>query len=302
MYDPRLQTFVTVAELGSFTAASKVLFISSVAVMKQIDAFETQVGAKLFVRTNHGIRLTPAGETILKEGKRIIKHCDDVMAKARLKEQPHTVITIGYTFSESDELTRDFWGSFVKQYPEYRIKIVKKEASWNGFRELSEMLGKGVDCIHAVAPPDIFLKHMVFEPFGTHNVCAVALQGTPISKKTFLRKDDLAGRNVIVPFMNDTITPTFLDRLKQLGCNPSLYQGSREGREDFLNEFSMTAAEDDITVSYPGHVLQYPSLVAIPAEFGVAIPFGLLYPPKASMSFKRFIQCAKKHMNSNWKS
>ena len=130
-------------------------------------------------------------------------------------------------------------------------------------------------------------------------MCAVALKNAPIAKKPFLSRNDLTGRKVIVPYLNDTITPTFLDRLKQLGCNPSLYQG---GREDFLNEFSMTAAADDITVSYPGHVLQYPSLAAIPAEFDFSIPFGLLYPQKSSIGFKRFIQCAKKHMDSNWKS
>lgn len=46
MYNPLLNTFVAVADCGSFTKASEVLFISSTAVMKQMNALEKHLELK----------------------------------------------------------------------------------------------------------------------------------------------------------------------------------------------------------------------------------------------------------------
>lgn len=63
MFDGRFETFIKVAECGSFTKAAEDLYITPTAVMKQINALEKQLGAILFDRTNHGLRLTKAGES-----------------------------------------------------------------------------------------------------------------------------------------------------------------------------------------------------------------------------------------------
>ena len=61
MYDPALDTFIAVAECGSFTKAAQRLYISSTAVMKQMNALERRLELKLLDRTPAGVRLTPAG-------------------------------------------------------------------------------------------------------------------------------------------------------------------------------------------------------------------------------------------------
>ena len=43
MFDGRLETFIKVAECGSFTKAAEVLYITATAVMKQINALEGQL-------------------------------------------------------------------------------------------------------------------------------------------------------------------------------------------------------------------------------------------------------------------
>ena len=69
MYNPLLNTFVAVADCGSFTKASEVLFISPTAVMKQMNALEKHLELKLIERTPSGIHLTQAGAVIYKEAK-----------------------------------------------------------------------------------------------------------------------------------------------------------------------------------------------------------------------------------------
>lgn len=61
-----LQTFLAVAETGSFTAAAARLGFTQPAVSQQICALESQVGAtRLFRRVGQRMQLTPAGDTLL---------------------------------------------------------------------------------------------------------------------------------------------------------------------------------------------------------------------------------------------
>ena len=71
---PRLETFIRVAESGSFNKAAESGNITSTAVIKQMNLLEDEVGVKLFDRTHRGLKLTKAGESFLKDSKYIIKY------------------------------------------------------------------------------------------------------------------------------------------------------------------------------------------------------------------------------------
>ena len=64
MYNHILDTFIAVADCGSFTKAARRLYISPTAVMKQINTLEEHLDMKLVERTPSGIRLTAAGSVI----------------------------------------------------------------------------------------------------------------------------------------------------------------------------------------------------------------------------------------------
>ena len=51
MYDRHLDTFLEVADSGSFLKASERLYISANAVTKQINLLESDLGVKLFSRS-----------------------------------------------------------------------------------------------------------------------------------------------------------------------------------------------------------------------------------------------------------
>ena len=56
-----LNYFLTVAELGTVSAAAKKCYVSQPAVSRQIAAMEQELGGKLFERANTGLRLNAAG-------------------------------------------------------------------------------------------------------------------------------------------------------------------------------------------------------------------------------------------------
>lgn len=74
MYEPMLDTFLAVADCGSFTKAAEQLFISPTAIMKQMNSLEKQLELQLIERTPAGITLTEAGKIIYKEAKYIISY------------------------------------------------------------------------------------------------------------------------------------------------------------------------------------------------------------------------------------
>lgn len=69
----QLKCFHTVAEYGSFTAASKVLFIGQPSITTHIKSLERRFGVELFYRHGHTVVLTKTGEDLLVNTKKIFE-------------------------------------------------------------------------------------------------------------------------------------------------------------------------------------------------------------------------------------
>jgi DNA-binding transcriptional LysR family regulator len=70
--DPRrVLTFRAVAHERSFSRAARALALTQPAVSQQVAALEKEVGAKLLAREPGGLKLTPAGETLLQHADAI---------------------------------------------------------------------------------------------------------------------------------------------------------------------------------------------------------------------------------------
>ena len=80
-----MQTFVRVAEAGSFTAVAEQLQVARSAVTRQIAALEKHLGAKLMTRSTRSLTLTAAGAAYL-EKCRVILNLVDV-AESTLTEE-----------------------------------------------------------------------------------------------------------------------------------------------------------------------------------------------------------------------
>ncbi|MGN0056107.1 MAG: LysR family transcriptional regulator [Atopobiaceae bacterium] len=83
MYNHQLDTFVCVAESGSFMRAAQRLYISPAAVAKQMNLLEAHLGVKLFNRSHAGLTLTRAGQSFLQDSRHVISYSKDAIARAQ---------------------------------------------------------------------------------------------------------------------------------------------------------------------------------------------------------------------------
>lgn len=73
-----LQSFLAVAETGSFSRAAERVFLTQPAVSKRIAALEGQLGARLFDRIGKRAQLTPAGTALFEHARRLVRELDAV--------------------------------------------------------------------------------------------------------------------------------------------------------------------------------------------------------------------------------
>ena len=121
------RVFYMAATCGSLTKAAKELYISQPAVSQSIKQLENQLGGKLFVRTNKGMRLTYEGKVIFDYIKKAYGLID--MAEKKFSEMQE--LTIGeISIGASDTITKYFLLPYIKRfnakYPDITIKMTNK--------------------------------------------------------------------------------------------------------------------------------------------------------------------------------
>ena len=78
MIDHRLNTFLTLCELKSYTKTAKKLFITQPAVSQQIKYLEKHYGVNLFKYEGKSLILTPAGKKLQSFALTLVNDCEKI--------------------------------------------------------------------------------------------------------------------------------------------------------------------------------------------------------------------------------
>ena len=112
-----LQVFVKVAEHGGFAAAARDMAMSPPAVTRAVCALEARLGTRLFIRTTRSVRLTPSGERLLQDGRRILidlKEAEEAAVGSHRAPQGELRITAPVLFGRM--FIAPILGDFLNQY------------------------------------------------------------------------------------------------------------------------------------------------------------------------------------------
>ncbi len=84
----RFQAFIIVAEELHFRRAAARLSMAQSPLSRVIKGLERDLGLTLFRRTRRTVRLTPAGEAMLADTRRLIEIAEQAIARARSLQPP----------------------------------------------------------------------------------------------------------------------------------------------------------------------------------------------------------------------
>ena len=199
MYNPQLETFIRVADAGSFSKAADESYITPTAIIKQINILEGDLGVQLFVRTHRGITLTDSGKSLYKDAKYLIQYAKDSVTRAKTAMPPNDVIRIGTSPMTPSEFLVELWPKLHKIYPNVKFKLVMFENTPENAREILKNLGEHIDIVAGVFDYDFPQTRgcTALELHKEHIRCAVSVNHRLASKEK-LTVQDLYGENLML--------------------------------------------------------------------------------------------------------
>ncbi|MGP4845991.1 LysR substrate-binding domain-containing protein [Marinobacter sp. 1Y8] len=118
-----LRTFVAIAETASFSHAARQVFRTTSAVSMQIKKLEEMLGQPLFLRGARRVTLTPAGETLLRYSRRLLKLNDEAVSEF-LKPSLTGTIRFGTPDDIGTRILPGVLAEFARSYPAVQVDVV----------------------------------------------------------------------------------------------------------------------------------------------------------------------------------
>ncbi|WP_322040173.1 LysR substrate-binding domain-containing protein [Burkholderia diffusa] len=122
-----LRLFVAVCEEGSIGRASEREDITPSAISKRIADIEASIGTALLLRSPRGVTMTPAGETLLRQGRQLIQSVEKLHAE--LSEFASGVlghVRVLANVSSIVEFLPEELSSFLKANSQIRIELEER--------------------------------------------------------------------------------------------------------------------------------------------------------------------------------
>lgn len=297
MYNPQLETFLKVADAGSFNKAAEEMYITPTAVIKQINLLEGSLDVKLFERTHRGLTLTKAGKSLYRDAKYIIRYCEESVVRAKnAMQSDSSIIRIGTSPMTPAQLLVQLWSKIQVYCPNLKFELVPFENTPENAREILGNLGKNIDVVGGIFDEAMLNLRscagleLSREPF----CCAVSIHHR-LAVKDRLSIEDLYGENLLLMKRNWS---SYVDRLRdEIWKNHSQINIIDF---DFYNMsiFNRCENSNDVLLAIAGWANVHPLLKVIPMDWDYSIPYGLLHSPKPSATVKEFLRAAKKAVSS----
>lgn len=291
MYNPQLETFIRVADAGSFHKAAEESYITPTAVIKQINLLEASLGVKLFDRSHRGLTLTRAGRSVYQDAKYIIQYCRDAVIRAKnAMQEDENVIRIGSSPMTPAQLLMELWAKINERCPDIKFQIVPFENTPENAREILGNLGKNIDVVGGIFDETMLdLRGCAGLELSREKFCCAVSVHHRLASKDRLQLSDLYGENLMLMHRGWS---HYVDQLRD-----DLWQNHPQIHiVDFdfysMDVFNRCENTNDVLLAIHGWANVHPLLKDIPVEWDHSIPYGLLHAPNPTQTVQRFLDTA----------
>ena len=297
MYNPQLETFLCVADAGSFNKAAEQSYITPTAVIKQINLLEEGLGVVLFERTHRGLKLTKAGISLYNDAKYMIQYCKDSVTRAKNAMQSNAdIIRIGTSPMTPAQVLVELWPKIHALCPEIKFQLVPFENTPENAREILGNLGQNIDVIAGIFDDKMLnVRNCAgFEIFKQPICCAVSIHHR-LATKNRLKIEDLYGENLMLMHREWS---RYVDLLRD-----DIWKHHNQIHiVDFdfysMEIFNRCENSNDILMAVEAWENVHPLIKVIPVEWEHTIPYGLLHAPAPSKTVGHFLSAVQAALQS----
>jgi len=210
----QLAYFIAAAETGSITLASKRASISQPAISTAISHIERELDVQLFLRHHaQGLSLTPAGRSLLREAKQLLKQAEGLYsAAADISHQMRGELSVGWFSTLAPIVMPELVQSFLKAFPDTKVRTQEshQEGLLAGLREAQ---------IEVAITYDLRITDDVaFMPLATLPPYALFCASHPLARERTIKLSQLAGLPMVLldlPMSREYFLALFIrERLK----------------------------------------------------------------------------------------
>jgi len=288
MYNHQLDTFIVVADVGSFNKAAEKLYISANAVMKQINLLERNIGFPLFERTHTGLKLTASGKSFYKDAKYIIQYSKEAITRASQIKDEHA-IRLGVSFTTPVDYIMDLWNQMNDQ--SLKLELVSFENTPENAKEIMKNFGQKMDIVAGIYSHNLLKERNCLALKLYESPLALAIPRThPLASKDEITIEDIKEETLLIlkrGYLED------IDHLRidLLSKNPSIILEEIP----FFNvkAFNQCVNENKLMVVIPEWKNIHPMLKIVPVKWNYTIPFGIMYSKQPTSDVQYFLDKIK---------
>ena len=186
-----LKIFITVADLGSMTAAAQSLYIAQPTVSQAVSELESYYDVKLFDRLSRRLYITEIGKQLLSYARHITALFDE-MEQAMKNPDKSGIIKIGASVTVGIYLLPKLVNEFTNSYPSLQIKTVTKNT-----KDIESLITKNaID--FGVVEGVVHHPDIVSTAFMDDELVLVCGRSHPLYKAKSISPFDLSKLNFIV--------------------------------------------------------------------------------------------------------
>lgn len=283
-----IEIFLTLAEELHFGRTAERLHVSVARVSQAIKKQERAIGAELFARNSHRVRLTPLGEQLRDDLRQVHQGLTQTLERARLAARGKTGTLRVSLFPANIQELRRYWEAFRARHQEWELRL-----RVSGYADPFAQLRNGdVDVLVTWLPieePDLTVGPLLFaEP----RVLAVA-GDHPLTRWSSVSLEVVSDfEHIAVESAPDYWYDHYVPEV-----TPKGRLIDRTASANSIEEIFMHTVLGEAVTLFPVHVTRYyprPDIAYLPVNDMDVLPYGLVWLSTAEndmiRAFARVVQ------------
>ncbi|WP_319475929.1 LysR family transcriptional regulator [Marispirochaeta aestuarii] len=220
----RMKCFLRLAEELHFSRAAEKECMAQSTMSQQIHNLEDELDARLFIRNNRSVHLTPAGEYLKREFSRLLENYEAAKHEVRrIAGQEKNMLSIGYHGPFYWMFFQSIFQKFKSTYPEIVLSLTME--NWGDIP--AKLMSEEIDLgflegaeVEESTQIESFYLYRDYTCFALH-------KSHPLARKQILREEDIKDEHIVM-------VDTSIGRKSMELCHQRLIQSGIDIRKGTL--------------------------------------------------------------------